>query len=79
MPNHTHQLNATGDPATINTPTNNVFARSLDDRYAPATELVNTHPSAVLNAGGSQAHTNIQPSLVLNFCIALQGLFPSRN
>jgi microcystin-dependent protein len=36
-------------------------------------------PSAVLNVGGSQPHTNLQPYLVLNFIIALQGIFPSRN
>jgi microcystin-dependent protein len=37
------------------------------------------HPSAVSNVGGSQPHTNMQPYLVLNFCIALQGIFPSQN
>jgi microcystin-dependent protein len=36
-------------------------------------------PTALANAGGSQPHPNIQPSLALNFCIALQGIFPSRN
>lgn len=79
IPGHTHQLNATGDAATTDSPAEAVFAQTLDDRYAPAADLVNTASSAVLNAGGSQAHTNMQPSLVLNFCIALQGLFPSRN
>ena len=37
------------------------------------------NPSCVSNVGGSQPHTNIQPFLVLNFCIALQGIFPSQN
>ena len=36
-------------------------------------------PPTVLPVGGSQAHLNTQPYLVLNFCIALQGIFPSRN
>jgi microcystin-dependent protein len=36
-------------------------------------------PGVIGNAGGSQAHTNIQPYLTLNFSIALQGIFPSRN
>ncbi|HMM66073.1 MAG TPA: phage tail protein, partial [Dokdonella sp.] len=31
------------------------------------------------NIGGSQAHQNMQPFLALNFCIALQGIFPSPN
>jgi microcystin-dependent protein len=36
-------------------------------------------PNAVGNVGGSQAHDNMQPFLVLNFCIALQGIFPTQN
>ena len=35
--------------------------------------------AAIANAGGGQGHENMQPYLALNFCIALQGLFPSRN
>ncbi|MGH6870178.1 MAG: phage tail protein [Rhizomicrobium sp.] len=35
--------------------------------------------SSIGNAGGSQAHNNQQPFLVLNYCIALQGIFPSQN
>jgi microcystin-dependent protein len=31
------------------------------------------------NTGGSQPHTNVQPSLVINFIVALQGVFPSQN
>jgi len=34
---------------------------------------------SVSNVGGSQAHLNDQPFLVLSFCIALQGIFPSPN
>ena len=37
------------------------------------------NPAAIGNAGGSQAHDNFQPYLVINFVIALQGIFPSRN
>jgi len=35
--------------------------------------------AAVANVGGGQAHLNMQPFLTLNFCIALQGIFPSQN
>ena len=35
-------------------------------------------PGSVTNVGGSQAHTNMAPYLVINFCIALQGVFPAR-
>ena len=37
------------------------------------------HASSIGNTGGNQAHANMQPYLCLNFCIALMGLFPSRN
>ena len=36
-------------------------------------------PNTIANAGGNQPHNNLQPYLVLNWCIALQGSFPSRN
>ena len=36
-------------------------------------------PAGITNAGGSQPHPNMQPFLALNFCIALQGIYPSRN
>jgi microcystin-dependent protein len=37
------------------------------------------NPQTIANVGGSQAHMNMQPFLVLNFSIALQGIFPSQN
>ena len=37
------------------------------------------NPGTIGNTGGSQPHNNMQPYLVLNYCIALQGIFPSRN
>jgi microcystin-dependent protein len=49
------------------------------DVYAPATNLTPLAPAAVGTAGSGQAHDNMQPSLVVNIVIALQGIFPSRN
>jgi microcystin-dependent protein len=46
--------------------------------YASASNLVAMNPAAVSTTGGSQAHENRQPYLVLSFCIALQGIFPSQ-
>ena len=43
------------------------------------TSLVDMNAGACANVGGGQAHDNMQPYLALNYCIALQGLFPSRN
>jgi len=84
MPLHTHQVaasNATG--SLVNSPQNNYPAMPA----APAgTNLYAAAPTAGLNlgggsssVGGSQPHPNQQPYLALSFCIATQGLFPSRN
>lgn len=77
MPGHTHTLTANNSNATTTEPTNNVFA-STPVYHAP-TNLVSLNPQSVTSVGGSQAHNNMQPYLVLNFCIALQGIFPSPN
>ena len=47
--------------------------------YAAAGALTTLHPSTLGSTGGSQAHLNMQPFLVLNFCIALQGVFPTHS
>jgi microcystin-dependent protein len=46
--------------------------------YAPDTAPQPLNPSSVGMAGGTQAHTNIQPFQAINWCIALTGIFPSR-
>jgi microcystin-dependent protein len=47
--------------------------------YGSPVNLTAMSPSAVTSVGGSQPHNNMMPYLVLNFCIALQGIFPSQN
>jgi microcystin-dependent protein len=47
--------------------------------YGTATSLQPLDPAAVSNTGGNQPHENCQPSLVMNYCIATQGIYPSRN
>jgi microcystin-dependent protein len=93
MAAHTHNLianNATGNtdtPATTaalgigtNTGTANPGGTFNIDMYSTATTLAATLASAsVTNTGGSQGHSNLMPYLVLNMCIALQGIFPSQN
>ena len=79
MPQHIHFLNASNDAANAVLPAGNVFAVSPQQVYAPAGNLTPMVASSVTNVGGSQPHTNMMPYLVLNFCIALQGIFPSRN
>jgi len=41
--------------------------------------LTDLKSGSILNVGGGQSHDNMMPYIAVNFCIALQGLFPSRN
>lgn len=79
MPQHTHQLKASSTNADSPIAANNVLARNLNETYVAPANLDAMHSGSILNVGGGQAHDNMQPYLALNFCIALQGLFPSRN
>jgi|SRR5687767_13567642 len=80
MPTHTHLFNAKNAAATATTPGGTeVIANSPSNAYAPSGSLAAMAANLVSNVGGSQAHENRQPFLVLNFIIALQGIFPSRN
>jgi len=66
-----------GPPTSAFWANNGKTAYSTQDNNNP----INTgtmNPSTVSNVGGSQPHNNMQPYLVLNFCIALQGIFPSQ-
>jgi microcystin-dependent protein len=78
LPTHTHVLNATSNTGNTPLPTSNVLADSPSQLYAAAANT-SLAPGSVANVGGSQAHLNMQPFLTLSFCIALQGIFPSRN
>jgi microcystin-dependent protein len=84
IPSHTHALQASGEAATQAGPTGNLLAVSTlasGNIYSTnaQTQDVSLGTSAIASNGGGQGHNNMQPSLVLNFCIAIQGLFPSRN
>ena len=78
IPTHTHVARATSDPPTTNSPNGALLASGVVGVYHSATSLTSLQPSSVTNVGGSQAHLNMQPFLVLSFCIALQGIFPSQ-
>ena len=80
MPAHTHQMMASSDPSDVLAPSD---ARSLA-RSQPGFAYITANPNATLAfealppAGSSFPHNNLQPYLTLNFCIALQGVFPPR-
>ncbi len=81
IPMHAHTLNGTSAGATQPVPTGALFATTgaTDPIYGPSASLVTMAPGTIANAGGGQAHPNMQPYLTVSFCIALQGIFPSRN
>ncbi len=78
LPAHTHIPNGSSAAANAASPAGNVWASTPGGGYA-ATPDTALNPASITNTGGSQAHTNLSPYLVLNFCIALQGIFPSQN
>ena len=78
IPTHTHVLNASSNTGDTPVPSNNVLAQA-SNVYRAEDNLTSLNPAAVSNVGGSQAHENMQPYLTLNFCIALQGIFPSQS
>ena len=79
MPQHTHVARASASPGNSPIAAGNVLADSAVQLYANPNHLTELRPGTVANAGGGQGHENMQPYLAVNFCIALQGLFPSRN
>ena len=80
MPTHTHAANASANPGNNVVPTGALLGSPLNLSYHSSdNSLTSMNPGTLVNTGGSQAHQNMQPYLTLNFCIALQGIFPSPN
>ncbi len=82
MPTHAHSAHASTAAATTAFPTtSSVLAQSIGANLyaASSSNLVAMNPGMIANTGGSQAHQNMQPYLTISFCIALVGIFPSRN
>jgi microcystin-dependent protein len=77
-PTHTHIANASTANGSTNFANGNILA-AAGNLYAAPNSLTTLNPTSITNVGGSQAHLNMQPFLTLTFCIALQGIFPSRN
>ncbi len=90
MAQHTHTLFGNSASGTASAPaTNTLLAKSSGTSstgsgfnvslYSSAAPNSTQYAGAITNTGGGQAHPNIMPYLTLNICIALQGIFPSRN
>jgi microcystin-dependent protein len=80
IPAHSHQLRAnTLDLADTNVASSTAsFALSSGGTLYQATPNANAAAEALPPVGGDQPHNNMMPYLTLNFCIALQGVFPPR-
>ncbi len=84
MPAHTHTINATNEKGDAGSPENAYLANSgaRDNEYigsAQATSKKTMNAGMVDNAGGSSPINIMQPYLTVNYCMALTGIFPSRN
>jgi microcystin-dependent protein len=79
MPAHTHQATASANTPDQASPAGNYWATQTANAYAPtATANVSMNAAAIGTAGGSQPHPNLHPYLVVAYCIATLGVFPSR-
>jgi len=83
MPTHSHAFGASTADATSTNPSGAVFAKTAksgtpENCYVSAGNLVPLATQTIGPAGGSQPHPNQQPSLVINFNIAMSGYWPSR-
>jgi microcystin-dependent protein len=82
MPQHTHGFNVATADATEQRAANagdSVLAKANVNMYKTGAGNTTLDPATISSAGGGQGHNNMQPTLAVNFAIALQGLFPSRN
>ena len=80
LPTHTHELTGTAASNNTRNPNNALLGTSTANLYAPTNgPQVTLVDGSVTAAGGTQPHENMQPYSVINFCISLAGIFPSRN
>lgn len=79
MAAHIHFAQGSSTAGNSAPPGGNLLAATPALIYNPPPAATTLQPNTLGNTGGSQAHENMQPYLTLTFCIALQGIFPSRN
>lgn len=76
LPQHGHAIAGSTGAANLDSPSGAVMASQA---WSPSAPNQATNPLNVLGAGGNAPHPNTQPTLAVNWCISLQGIFPSRN
>lgn len=77
---HNHGFHCSANNANFQKPKSRYFANAnVNVHTKTMTDLDTLHNQSMTAAGSGAPHDNVQPSLVINYCIALQGTFPSRN
>lgn len=79
MPNHSHNMVGSTQPADDDNPSGNYPAKTSGDAYSQTSAPAPMAPGVIQGQGGSQPHNNMPPWRAVNYIIALQGLFPSRS
>ncbi len=79
MAGHHHPIGAASGTANAQSPVGGIPAVARDERYWSGADLRPMHSNTVAPAGGGQPHNNMQPSMGINFIIAVQGIFPSQS
>jgi microcystin-dependent protein len=79
LPAHTHTWSASAAIANLGKPNGALVAGQGANLFTSASNLAPMNQGTLQSIGASQPHENRQPFLVMNWCIALQGLFPTRN
>ena len=82
VPLHSHAMKGTSAAGGAPLPNGHVLAAvtiAADHHYGLDTTTQALNPTSIENDGGDGAHSNMQPFLVMNYCIALSGTFPTRN
>ncbi len=79
LPAHSHALSGSTDAASETSPSGNVLGTMSSNTYATSAPSAAMSTSAIGSVGGGQSHYNLQPTLCVNFIVALYGTYPSRN
>jgi len=79
IPAHKHNAQASASEPNRPVPAGSFLAKSSLDAYADNDNVTYLNDASLASTGAALGHENMQPYLALNYCIALQGLFPSRN
>ncbi len=78
LPAHNHVPVGSTDQANLTAATGHLWGSDSSNPFTPSANTT-MNPVCLAATGGSQPHENMSPYLVLNFVIALQGIFPSQN